>query len=336
MDLVDTSANQIIDSMHQDYVQTVTFDTYGRRIATCSVDRHVRVWDLQEDGSWELVAQWQAHRGDVTGVAWAHPEFGSLLATTGSDHECKIWEERSHANASLSNRSWIVKSSLTEARKATTCLEFAPRHWGLQLAVGSADGAVRIYEAVDIMNLAQWPISATLQSFPESGCTCLSWCDGRFEPPTLVAGGNNLIVYRYDELNRSWQSLFHISGVSAGNILDVSWAPNVGRRYHYIASAENEQLRVHKLERRKAFENNSTIETEEQKEQATDDIQLKLESTQTIDTTAWRCQWNITGTILASSGDAGIVKLWKPGHDGKFEFVTKVKGDQATSAQEAA
>lgn len=180
---------QIINTMHMDYVHKVAFDTYGRRIATCSGDRFVRVWDLTETGEWTLGAHWQAHRGSVSSICWAHPEFGSLLATCGSDLEAKIWEERNGSN-SLASR-WTVKASLTEARRAVTCLEFAPRQWGLKLAVGSADGCVRLYEAVDIMNLSQWPLAATLQSFAEGnklGCTCLSWCNGRFEPPHSSQG----------------------------------------------------------------------------------------------------------------------------------------------------
>jgi hypothetical protein len=58
---------------------------------------------------------------------------------------------------------------------------------------------VRIYEAIDIMNLAQWPLAATLAGVEGISCTCLSWCTGRFEPPTLVVGGSHLIVYRYSE-----------------------------------------------------------------------------------------------------------------------------------------
>jgi nucleoporin SEH1 len=32
----------------------------------------------------------------------------------------------------------------------------------------------------------------------------------------------------------------------------------------------------------------------------------------------WSVSWNITGTVLASSGDNGAVLLWKCGLDGKW------------------
>jgi nucleoporin SEH1 len=166
---------QVLSSFHSDYIYKVAFDTYGRRMATCSGDRFVRVWDLTDSGEWSQSAHWQAHRGSVVSLAWAHPEYGCLLATAGSDQDAKIWEERSPMGSSngVSNSNvmmtlgggpnsannnnnhpttsrWSVKASLTEARRAVTCLEFAPRHFGLKLAVGSADGCVRIYEAVDV------------------------------------------------------------------------------------------------------------------------------------------------------------------------------------------
>ena len=56
----------------------------------------------------------------------------------GSDHEAKIFEEKTNATSAASR--WMAKAQLTEARKSVACVEFAPRHWGLKLATGSADG----------------------------------------------------------------------------------------------------------------------------------------------------------------------------------------------------
>ena len=33
-----------------------------------------------------------------TSISWAHPEFGQLLATSGSDRFATIWEERAEIN----------------------------------------------------------------------------------------------------------------------------------------------------------------------------------------------------------------------------------------------
>jgi nucleoporin SEH1 len=433
---------QVIPSMHMDYIHQVALDVYGRRMATCSGDRFVRIWELSSsDGNWILVAQWQAHRGSISSICWAHPEFGNLLATCGSsDHDAKIWEEMtppsmSSSSTSTSNvtsnsasaaagavngsfnnnpistlqqqqqqqrNSWTAKASLTEARRAVTCCEFAPRHWGLKIAIGSADGNVRIYEAVDIMNLAQWPLAATLQCFSNDpndssnntnvssnkgmggsstgsnknsssssllyktstnaaitsgtnsssskdiGCTSVSWCTGRFEPPTLVVAGKQLVVFRYSEAARAWQIIMQLSsnsGVGGGSsippasllpsrshVLDVSWAPNVGRRFHYIAAAEEDTLRIYKITRQQhdGSSAESDVLKEKQQQQQQPQYALSLEDVQVITTNAWRCQWNVTGTVLASSGDGGIVQLWKADHFGRFGCVGKVQGDRSS------
>jgi nucleoporin SEH1 len=109
------SSTQILSSEHNDYVSAVSFDVYGRRMGTSSGDRFVRVWDLTDSGEWSLVGEWQAHRGSVTMLNWSHPEYGSLIATGGSDHEAKIWEERTNSTSASSR--WTAKAQLTEGMK---------------------------------------------------------------------------------------------------------------------------------------------------------------------------------------------------------------------------
>jgi len=343
MILTGESSTQVIDSNHSDYIFKVVFDTYGRRMATCSADRFVRLWDLQDTGEWVLVGQWQAHRGAVTSLAFCHPEFGNLLATCGSDHDAIVWEERPASNSSGttvggSTSHWINRASLTDARRAVTCLEFAPRHCGLKLAAGSADGSVRIYEAVDIMNLTQWPLAATLPSM--ANVNSLSWCTGRFDPLTLCAGGGNqLWIYRYVEASRAWKVLLELPMNAGQNVLDVAWAPNVGRRFHYIAATlDDGQMRVYKLTRQITTTSSSssqpskTANDPKQQQQSTQQHSLTLDTFQTLSANAWSCQWNVTGTVLASSGDGGIVQLWKADVDGDFTCISRVQGGTLTTA----
>lgn len=239
---------------------------------------------------------------------------------------------------------WVSKATLSDARRAVTSVEFAPRHLGLRLASGSADGVVRIYEALDTMNLNHWKLEAELDNPDNSeggqrienassnenmGVSSLSWCTGRFEPATLVVGlsSGRVSIYRYDDGQRSWIEAIRLpghatsSGVPRG-VLDVAWAPNVGRSFHFIASCgKDNQLKVHKVRR-----GNRGKAGDGEGGGGGSSNSLTYESTEILDQTqAWRCSWNVTGTVLASSGDGGVVKLWKCDFNGKWKCVSAVQ-----------
>jgi nucleoporin SEH1 len=370
--------SQVLASHHADYILAMALDIYGRRMATVSGDRTVRIWELQADGVWSVAAAWQAHRSAVTAVTWAHPEFGSLLATAGADHDVKIWEEMSHTTnaaaaltassfagsgggnpvATATTARWNLTASLTDARRGMTCVEFAPRQWGLKVATGSSDGSVRIYEAVDIMNLSQWPIAATMAAFDETvgtttasatsadhhsntmastaatslvgsgGCTCLSWCTGRFDPPTLAVGGSHcVLLYRYSESVRAWQSIWSTS-LAASDVLDVAWAPNVGRRFHALALVTTDStVRFLEFSRYSTPPSSSSTANNSNTNDAGSETPFAVLSQQDVTVPAWRCQWNVTGTVLAVAGDAGMIQLFKRDGDGRYFSAAKIQGD---------
>ena len=61
-----------VDTGHEDMIHDAQMDFYGTRLATCSSDRSVRIFDVK-DGTQSLAASLVGHEGPVWQVAWAHP-----------------------------------------------------------------------------------------------------------------------------------------------------------------------------------------------------------------------------------------------------------------------
>ncbi len=142
-----------------------------------------------------------------------------------------------------------------------------------------------------------------------------------------------------------------------GQVLDVAWAPNVGRRFHYIAAAEEQALKIYRLSRdtvsssndnnnSSSGNNNNRKDKKKQQQRPVKDgnnssaattttSTMKLEHTQTIRENTWRCQWNVTGTVLAGAGDGGVVNLYKADSNRIFHRVSYVQGDVAPGSTSA-
>lgn len=185
----------------------MSFNYYGNRLATCSSDRKIKVWELLGEESspvasssdpgngvqnssaasspWHLQHEWTAHQGSVLKLTWAHPEYGQILASCSFDRTVCIWEEQSSPNTS----SWRNHAQLVDSRESVQDLAFAPRHLGLRLATASADGYVRMYEATDIMNLGHWPLQEEFLA-EKDGISCIAWNTSPFDVPMIVVGGN--------------------------------------------------------------------------------------------------------------------------------------------------
>lgn len=82
------------ESGHGDMVHDASFDYYGKRLATCSSDRNIKVFNVSGEQITHL-ADLSGHEGPVWQVAWAHPKFGSLLASCSFDNKVIIWKETS-------------------------------------------------------------------------------------------------------------------------------------------------------------------------------------------------------------------------------------------------
>lgn len=79
--------------------------------------------------TWRRIGCWSQ-------AAWAHPEFGVLLAILTDADAVTVWEEQPGTAAGMA-----LQGRLSISNACT--MAFAPKQYGLQLAVGSRDGRVR-------------------------------------------------------------------------------------------------------------------------------------------------------------------------------------------------
>ncbi len=74
-------------------------DYYGRKLASCSSDRTVKVFDVVDGAASGQGETLRGHEGPVWQVAWAHPKFGSILASCSYDGKVIIWKEEASSAA---------------------------------------------------------------------------------------------------------------------------------------------------------------------------------------------------------------------------------------------
>jgi len=316
-----------INADHEDLIHDVAYDFYGKRMATCSSDQKVKVWDQDEAGNWTCSASWKSHYGSVWKVNWAHPEFGQVIATCSFDRTAAVWEEIVGEKSGGGQNHWVKKTSLVDSRTSVTDVKFGPKQLGLILATCSADGTVRIYEAEDVMNMSQWSLRDEIPvKFP---CSCISWNPSlsRLHSPMIAVGsdetsssgapGGKVKVYEYSDTIRRWQLVETFSTIT-DPVHDIAFAPNIGRSYHVLAVASRD-LRMITLKPAGDGKDNPGAPSRFDIRQAGqfDDHGSAV----------WRVCWNITGTILASSGDDGCVKLWKANYMDNWKCVSTLRAD---------
>lgn len=291
------------DTQHEGFIYDAQFDYYGKRLATCSSDNTIKFFQVTEGETPILLSTLTCKDGSAQRISWAHPKYGSLLASAGLDKKVTIWKE-------VASNNWAEIWTYDKSNGPFTCVAWGPWQLGLLLAASSADGCVSILTCTAEDN---WDVVKFFAH--EGGATCLSWApvvtqsllhiEGDFAEPSrkLATGGADRLVkvwthsaneYRAEEMARHT----HV-------IRDVSWAPSMGFARQLVASCGEDGLVVV-----------WTREGEGAQWHNTDLLKLAGH--------IWRVSWSVAGNLLAVSASDSVTRIFKENAEGNWEQLSQV------------
>ncbi|KAL5014457.1 hypothetical protein ScPMuIL_008727 [Solemya velum] len=296
-----------IDTAHEDMIHDAQLDYYGTKLATCSSDRSIKIFDVKS-GQQTLITNLLGHEGPVWQVAWAHPMFGNILASCGYDRKVIIWKE--------SNGTWGKLYEYSNHDSSVNSVCFSSHEFGLNLACGSSDGSISVISSTGDGN---WDIKK-INNAHTIGCNAVSWApavtpnslmDHSGRPQMvkrLVSGGCDNLVKIYREEDGQWSEEQKLEGHSDW-VRDCAWAPSIGLPKSIIASCSQDCRVI-------IWTNDGTSNNWSSK------VLHKFNDV------VWHLSWSITGNILAVSGGDNKVSLWKESVEGQWVCISDVNKGQ--------
>ncbi|CCM02720.1 uncharacterized protein FIBRA_04827 [Fibroporia radiculosa] len=309
-----------IETCHEDMIHDAQLDYYGKRLATCSSDRTVRVFDVVDGEPPKAVQTLKGHTGPVWQVAWAHPKFGHILASCSYDGKVIIWKEQPAQGPSAGGWAKIKEHTLHKA--SVNSVSWAPHELGAILACASSDGTISV---LTFKNDGQW--GADVFEGHAIGCNAVSWAPA-VQPGSLIApqsgttlpgqppaapqsvkrfasaGCDNLVkIWGFRDDTQAWVEEEVLDGHTDW-VRDVAWAPNIGLPRSYIATASQDKT---VLIWTKDTPTSSWAKTALDPSSALTVPAGGAPASGKFPDVVWRVSWSLTGNILATLSIAAAI-----------------------------
>jgi len=290
----------LIDTPHTDMIHDAQLDYYGSKLATCSSDRTIKVFNVAPDGSNQLAAEIKGHEGPVWQVQWAHPKFGALLASCSYDQKVLVHKE-------VAAGSWEQVFAYTKHESSVNGIAWAPHEYGLALATASSDGKVAVLSHTG----GSWS-EATIEV--PMGCNAVSWAPFGHLGSQAEGGGSlrRLVTASCDNTVRIWAESAAGGWTEEATlrnhsdwVRDVAWAPSAGMPVNTVASCSEDKRVI--------------IWT-----QSTTGGEWVPAELPPFSAPVWRVSWSLTGNVLAVAAGDQQVTLWKQALDGTWNQVSTV------------